>query len=69
MTRARIINAIVWIAIAVAICVMTTLQWHAQDCPARSLVIGCTMYTAMIAAIAGTIDQTIKEYQDGKFRL
>lgn len=61
MKRARMINAIIWIAIAVTICVMVTKQWYYQGCEIKSLVIACTMYTAMIAAVGGTIDATIKE--------
>lgn len=63
MTRARIINAIVWIAVAVAVCVMVAIQWHAKGCEPKSLVIACAMYTAMAIAIAGVIDQTIKDYE------
>lgn len=61
MKKARIINAIVWIAVAVAICIMVAIQWHAKGCGPKSLVIACAMYTAMAVGIAGTIDQTLKE--------
>jgi uncharacterized membrane protein YbaN (DUF454 family) len=68
MTRARKINAIICIAIAVAICVGVTKVWHSNGCEVESLIIGCIMYTGIISAIGFTIDQTIKEYQDGKAR-
>lgn len=63
MTRARKINAIVWIALAVAACIMVAVEWHAKGCEPKSLAIACAMYTAMAAGIGATIDQTIKEKQ------
>lgn len=63
MTRARKINAIVWIAIAVAICIAVVIEWHHQGCEVKSLAIACAMYTAMAAGLGATIDQTIKEKQ------
>jgi hypothetical protein len=68
MTRARKINAIVWIALAVAVCIGVTIVWHSNGCEIKSLVIGCLMHSSMMAAIGFTIDQTIKEYQNGSAR-
>lgn len=63
MTRARIINAIIWIAIAITLCVWVSIEWSNNGCEAKSLIIACIMYTAMPAGLGGTIDQTIKEKQ------
>ena len=63
MTRARIINAIVWIALAVAVCIAVVIEWHHQGCEVKSLAIACVMYTGMAVGIGATIDQTIKEKQ------
>lgn len=61
MKRARIINAIAWAIIAVAICIAVVIEWHQQGCEVKSLAIACAMYTAMAAAVGGTIDATLKE--------
>lgn len=63
MKRARIINAIVWTILAIAICTMVTIEWNYQGCEVKSLIIACAMYTAMAAGIGATIDQTLKEAQ------
>lgn len=63
MKRARIINAIAWAVIAVAICIAVVIEWHQQGCKVKSLAIACTMYTAMAAGMGATIDITIKEAQ------
>lgn len=60
MKRARIINVIVWVAIAVALCSMVVLQWYNQGCELKSLIIACVFYTMMPATICGVIDQTIQ---------
>lgn len=64
MKIARIINAIVWTALLITICIMVAIQWHEQGCEIKCLVVGCLTYTCMITAIGFTIDQTIKEYYE-----
>lgn len=57
MTQARIINAIVWIAIAIAVLVMVITQpWSA-----RSIIVAVAYYLGAFTALWGVIDQTIKE--------
>ena len=60
MTRARIINAIVWIAIAVALTTMVTVQWHQQGCELISLILAGVFYISACAAIGKVIDLTIQ---------
>jgi hypothetical protein len=60
MTRARIINAIIWVAILVAILVsVLTEEWCKQSTIAAVLI-----YTCMCAGLAGIIDTTIKEHEN-----
>ena len=63
MKQARIINAIIWIAIAITLCVWVSIEWHNNGCETKSLIIACAMYIAMPSVIGLTIDQTIKEKQ------
>lgn len=60
MTQARIINAIVWIAIAVALIAMVTVQWHQQGCELRSLVLAGVFYTTACTALGKVIDLTLQ---------
>lgn len=61
MKRARIINAIIWIALSVTLCVWVSIEWHNQGCSVSSLITACAMYIAMPGVLGMTIDQTIKE--------
>lgn len=61
MKKARIINMSAWAIVDIAICIGVCIQWHAQGCEASSLWLAVANYTAMIAGVGFTIDQTIKE--------
>ena len=60
MKTKRIINAVIWAAITLAICTMVVIEWHAQGYGVSSLIAGIAMYKAVNAAIAFGIDQTIQ---------
>lgn len=60
MKTKRIINAVIWAAITLAVCTMVVIEWHAQGCGVSSLIAGIAMYTAVNAAIGFGIDQTIQ---------
>ena len=60
MKTKRIINAVIWAAITLIICVMVVIEWHAQGCGVSSLIAGIAMYIAVNVAIAFGIDQTIQ---------
>lgn len=62
--KARIINAAIWAAIAITLCVAVGIQWHNNGCEVKSLVLAIAMYTSMSATLCGVIDQTIKEKQE-----
>lgn len=59
MKRARIINAIIWIAIAAALVTLVVVQWKDQ-CEVKSIWLAAGFYTAACAAIGGVIDITIQ---------
>lgn len=61
MSKTRKINAVVAAIVALCLCAAVTYVWNAQDCAAKSLVLGCAWYIACTAAVWAVIDQKIKE--------
>ena len=61
--KARIINAAIWVAIAITLCVAVGFQWYNNGCEVKSLVLAIAMYTSMSATLGLVIDRTIKENQ------
>lgn len=60
MKRARIINAIAWVAIAVAVSVLVSVEWYHNGCETLSLILASAVYTTFCAAIGVVIDLTIQ---------
>lgn len=60
MKKKRIINAVIWVSITLAICTMVLIEWYSQGCGASSLIAAIAMYTICTAAIGFCIDQTIQ---------
>lgn len=60
MKRARIINAITWVAIAITLCVWVSKEWSNNGCPVSSLILASAVYTTFCAAIGVVIDLTMQ---------
>lgn len=60
MKRARTINAIAWVLIAITLCTYVVIEWHQQGCGVKSLVLASALYTSFCAAIGVVIDLTIQ---------
>ena len=60
MKRARIINAIAWVAIAITLCVWVSIEWNNYECPVSSIILASAVYTTFCAAIGVVIDLTIQ---------
>ena len=59
--RARIINAVVWLALAVVSCTMVTVEWYSQGCEINSLIIGNITYIVFSVGLGGVTDKTMRE--------
>lgn len=60
MKRARIINAIAWVAIAITLCVWVSIEWNNNECPVSSLILASAVYTTFCAAMGVVIDLTMQ---------
>lgn len=61
MSKKRVINGVVAIAIAVALVVMVTYYWHKMGCTGWSLVAGIAWNLTFPAALWACVDGYIKE--------
>ncbi len=60
MKKARIINAIVWIVIAIALVVLVAVQWSKMSCSPTSMIVACTFYLVVCAVFGWYFDLTIQ---------
>lgn len=60
MKTKRIINAAIWAAISISICIMVCVQWHAQGCGIESMIAAIAFHTCVPFAIGYTIDAAIQ---------
>ena len=58
--RARLINAIAWVLVAIAVVSLVVMQWYDNGCGIKSLVIAGVWYTVMAATFGLLVDQCIK---------
>lgn len=61
--KARVINAAIWAAVAIAAATMTAVQWSAQGASVKSLVVGILFYVLTSGAIWYVLDQAMKGAQ------
>lgn len=61
MKRARIINAAVWAAIAVATIAGVCVEWHNQGAEWQSLAVAVGMYALMCSGLCYAIDAIIQD--------
>ena len=60
MKKARIINAIIWIALAATLCTWVGIEWSSKCCDMSTLLIGLAVYFTMPAVLGCVIDQAIQ---------
>ena len=64
MKKLKIINGIVWAVIAIVLNVMVVYYWNQMGCPAKSLVLGCIVYTAFCVCFWYAIHNHINEIEN-----
>ena len=60
MKLKRIINALFWAVVAIALCIAVVITWAKTCVPVKSIVFGCTFYLLNCVGLCVVIDQTIK---------
>ena len=64
MKTLKIINGIVWAVIAIVLNIMVVHYWGAMNCPVKSLVLGCIVFTAFCAALWFTVHEYLREREE-----
>ncbi len=66
MKTARRINAAIWTAIGIALCVWVCYEWHKQGCGWESLLVGVLWYSTACTCFCLCADEHIKEHYQNK---
>ena len=61
MSTKRIINAVIAIAIAIALVSMVVYYWNQLGCGKQSLIVSLIIYPSFVAALWSCVDEYIKE--------
>lgn len=60
MKTKRIINAAVWVVVAITLCIAVIAEWHSNNAPVKSLILGAMFYTSFAALGCALIDEKIR---------
>lgn len=60
MKKARIINAIVWSILAVAISAGVVITWNTDGCEVKSLILGVAFYLTTTLCLGACVDQCLQ---------